>query len=150
VSGFFGKYDYSVDAKGRVNIPAKFRKALNPAAEETFVVVRAPGNCLRAYPKDAWDKYFAKISELSETPENLRLKRLLTGNMCESAFDGQGRIMLTPALMEIAHITKDVTLVGEGSYIELFDTASYNKEFVESAADFDDAFFAVQNRLAEA
>ena len=57
MSRFRGRYDYTIDAKGRVNIPSKFRKSLSPEAAETFVICQGPGRCLRAYPQDVWDRY---------------------------------------------------------------------------------------------
>jgi MraZ protein len=149
VADFIGKYEYSVDPKGRVNIPAKFRKALSPEAEETFIIVRASENCLRAYPKDTWAKYKAKLFALPNTPENLKFKRMISSTSSDSALDVQGRIMLTATQMELARITREVTILGLSDYIELWDTARF-KEYAESKQDFDfdKAFYAVEAELA--
>jgi MraZ protein len=140
MSDFHGKYDYSVDAKGRVNIPAKFRKALDQDAAERFVVCRAPGGCLRAYPLNYWRTYVAEINGRPETPETLRHKRLLYDTASESTLDAQGRITLMPNQMAIGGITKEVSLVGQGHYLELWDTARY-AAYLGSDADFDTVFF---------
>jgi MraZ protein len=126
MSHFRGKYDYTVDDKGRVNIPAKFRKALNPEAAETFVVCRAPENCLRAFPQDRWEKYEQEITSRPETPETVRFQRLLYDTVTDSTLDAQGRITLSASQMKIASIAKNVTLIGMNGYVEIWDTDTYN------------------------
>jgi MraZ protein len=138
--GFHGRYDYSVDIKGRVNIPAKFRKALVPEAADTFIVCRAPGGCLRAFPQNAWHTYVAELTSRPETPETVRHKRLLYDTVSESTLDAQGRIMLMPNQMTIAGIKRDVTLVGQEYFIEIWDTARY-AAYLGDDADFDTIFF---------
>jgi MraZ protein len=137
---FRGKYDYTVDDKGRVNIPAKFRKALNPSAAETFVVCRAPENCLRAFPQDRWEEYERKISARPETPETVRFQRLLYDTVTDSTLDTQGRVTLSISQMKIASITKNVTLIGMNEYIEIWDTDTYN-EIVGGGNDFNQVYY---------
>jgi len=141
MASFRGIYDYQLDTKGRVNIPAKHRKSLSPEAEETFIIVCAPGGCLRAYPKDVWEKYEAKLVALPETPKNDWLKDMIFSSLTEATLDVQGRVMLTPTLIKWAGITKEVTLVGSISYVKLWDTAKYY-EYLSSGGDFDEAFYA--------
>ena len=81
---FHGRFDYSIDIKGRVNIPAKFRKTLSPNAGETFIICRAPDGCLRAYPRDLWENYEAELANRPETPQTLRHKRLLYNTISDS------------------------------------------------------------------
>lgn len=140
MGGFHGRYDYSVDAKGRVNIPAKFRKTLSPDAVETFIICRAPGGCLRAYPQNLWHTYIAELNARPETPDALRHKRLLYDTVSDSTLDAQGRISLMLNQMQIAGIAKEVTLIGHGHYIELWDTSRY-AEYLRNNNDFDTAFF---------
>jgi len=140
MSGFHGKYDYSVDVKSRVNIPAKFRKSLLPEAAETFVVCRAPGGCLRAYPQNYWHTYVAELNGRPETPETLRHKRQLYDTTSESTLDAQGRITLMPNQMAIAGITREVTLIGHEHYVELWDPARY-ASYLGNDNDFDTIFF---------
>jgi MraZ protein len=138
--GFYGRYDYSVDAKGRVNIPAKFRKNLAPEAAETFVVCQAPGSCLRAFPQNYWSTYVAELNSRPETSETVGYKRKLYHSVSDSTLDAQGRITLMPNQREIAGISKDVTLVGQENYIELWDPARY-AAYCEKDKDFDTAFY---------
>ncbi len=138
---FHGNYGYTVDNKGRVNIPSRFRSALNPEAKETFTLCRAPGNSLRAYPHDLWEVYETELLSRPETPETLHHKRLLYNTLTDSTMDAQGRITLSPKQMEIAGITKDVTLVGQANYIEIWDTTQYETYQKQHVDDFDHMFF---------
>lgn len=141
---FLGRFDYSIDAKGRVNIPAKFRKGLNPDAEDTFIICRAPNGCLRAYPKDLWKKREDELSSLAETPDGLKLKRQIYSTLSESTLDAQGRVTLSPVQMNLAGIKKDVTLVGESFYVEIWDTEKLTAYLGEPDSDgFDDAHFKI-------
>jgi MraZ protein len=136
MSHFRGRFDYTVDEKGRVNIPAKFRKALNPAAAETFIVCRGVDNSLRVFPLDTWEKFEEEISSRPETPETVKYKRLLYSTVTDSMLDAQGRISLSPSQIEIASIKKNVTLVGMNSSIEIWDTDRYNNH-IKNSGDFD-------------
>lgn len=140
MSRFRGRYDYAIDVKGRVNIPAKFRKALSPDANETFIVCRAPGGCLRAYAQDVWNKHEDELSSRPQTPETLRHQRLVYSTLAESTLDAQGRISLTTLQMKMVGLTKNVTLIGQNGYIELWDTDRFNS-YVGTQEDFDEVFF---------
>lgn len=140
MSRFHGRFDYSIDSKGRVNFPAKFRKSLRPECEETLIICRAPNGCLRAYPRDLWEAYESELAARPETPETLRHKRLLYNTLSDSTFDAQGRITITPAQMAIAGIQKEVTLVGQATYVEIWDTGKY-EQYLGVSDDFDTVFF---------
>jgi MraZ protein len=140
MAGFHGKYEYSVDAKGRINIPSKFRKALSPEADKTFILCRAPGGCLRAFDQNYWHSYVAELNSRPETQETLRHKRQLYDTTSESTLDAQGRITLMPNQMSIAGIAKEVTLIGHENYVEIWDPARY-AEYLATDSDFDTIFF---------
>ncbi len=140
MSRFLGEYNYSLDEKGRINIPAKFRKALTPDANETFAICRAPNNCLRAYPQNTWDRYEDELDSRPQTPDTLRHMRLLRSTLTNSKLDSQGRITLTTKQIAIAGIEKNVTLVGNYGYIEIWNTDDYT-DYIGGADDFDKVFF---------
>ena len=137
---FRGEYTYTVDVKGRFNIPAKFRKALSPEANEGFVVSRAPDGCLRAYPLDEWDRAEDNLLSRPENPQTVKLKRLIYSTLSESKLDGQGRITLSPTQMGIAGISKNVLLIGHRGYIEIWDPDKF-AAYRGSEDDFNEAFY---------
>ena len=139
MSGYRGSYDYSIDEKGRVNIPARFRKAMNPEADETFVIIQAPDRCLRAYPLDAFKKFEEELSIRPQTRATTDLRRVIFSMARESTLDSQGRISLSPRQIEIAGIEKEVTLVGEGGFIEIWDTRRHAEYLAK--IDFDEVFY---------
>jgi MraZ protein len=136
---FRGRFDYTIDAKGRINIPAKFRKALSPEADETFVICRAPDRSLRAYPQDQWNEFEDKVAALPPTPETDRLQRLLFSTVSDSRLDGQGRIALSPVHINLAGITKNVTIFGRPGYIEIWDTERF-EQYTSPEGTFEDGF----------
>ncbi len=138
---FRGRYDFAIDNKGRVNVPAKFRKMLKRQAADTFVLCQGPDDCLRAYPKNAWEEDFEK--ELASRPRNeetLRLRRLLNNTVTDSELDDQGRIALSALQMKIASISKSVTLLGQGDFIEIWDTEKFEK-IIEDKSGYKKLFF---------
>lgn len=141
MSRFRGRYDYSIDEKGRINIPAKFRKLLAPEAEETFVVRLAPDGCIRVHPLDVWHLYEDKLAALPETPDTTKLRRFIYNSISDSKLDGQGRITLTPQQIAKAQITKNVTLVGYPGYVEIWSTERFNT-YEQQIDNFDDLYYS--------
>jgi MraZ protein len=132
---FRGKYNFSIDEKGRVNIPSKFRKVLAPEAEDTFVIIRAPGGCLRAYPKDEWEKYERFLASMPVNPDTDRYQRMLQSTLSDSKLDRQGRVSLTTQQMEIAGIEKDLCIVGRINYLEIWNTRRFEESFAGEEYD---------------
>jgi len=130
ISMFMGEYRHTVDPKGRLIIPSKFREQLG--AE--FVVTRGLDGCLFVYPMDSWEVYIAELKKLPLTDKNARLftRFIIAGaNTCE--LDKQGRILLPVTLREFAGIDKDVLLAGMLDHIEI-----WNEERWKENADFSD------------
>jgi MraZ protein len=141
MSKFRGRFDYSIDEKGRVNIPAKFRKLLAPDAEETFVVCRGPDGCLWAFPQDAWEKFEEKLDAMPLSKETHRIQRLIQDSVTDSKLDKQGRITLSPHQIRDAEIGKEVILLGRRRYIEIWDAKRFDR-YRGSAEDFDEVYYA--------
>ncbi|MBN1568773.1 MAG: division/cell wall cluster transcriptional repressor MraZ [Acidobacteria bacterium] len=133
---FRGRYNFSIDQKGRINIPSKFRKILSPAAEETFVISRGPDNCLWAYPKDEWEKYEDKLEIMPMDSEVNKFQRTMQDTVSDTTLDRQGRISLTPHQMKVAGINKDVSIIGRGSYLEIWDKAKF-EEYTGNGENYD-------------
>ena len=121
MSKFRGKSECRLDEKGRIIIPAKFRRNISPEAEETFVITRGTRGCLYAYPLDEWVKIEESFEEIPENLENSELKSCLNEFMIESKYDRQGRTSLSKELIEMGRLNKDVLLIGVGRMIEIWD-----------------------------
>ncbi|MGM0462755.1 MAG: division/cell wall cluster transcriptional repressor MraZ [Fibrobacterota bacterium] len=138
MSRFIGTYEYSVDAKGRVNVPAKFRKAIEKNGDSVLYIRKAPNNALWIYPEDVWEKEAAKLEQLPKTPKNLKYCAMVYRSMTDSAIDSQGRITISAKQLGHANIDKKVALVGMGNFIEVV----HPKKLEEDESDFDDLFFS--------
>ncbi|HOK14633.1 MAG TPA: division/cell wall cluster transcriptional repressor MraZ [Candidatus Kapabacteria bacterium] len=119
---FKGQETYSIDNKGRVNIPAKMRKSLSPEANDTFAITRGLDRCITAYPIDEWKKYEEKFANLNQYDEKNRyfLRMLLMWSE-EVTLDAQQRISLPRKLLEFAGIESKVMIVGMGDHIEFWN-----------------------------
>ena len=113
-----GEYNHTIDAKGRVTIPAKFRSELG----DHFVVTRGLANCLSAYSYERWQKIEENLSRISLTNKaGMKLTRLILGNAIECEVDKMGRILITQTLRAKAELDKDVVLIGLGDRIEIWN-----------------------------
>lgn len=130
-----GEYQHTVDTKGRLIIPAKYRDALGDA----FVITRGLDNCLFGYPMDEWRKLEEKLKELPMTKKDARaFARFFFSGATEVDLDKQGRINIPAPLIQHAHLEKDCVIVGVSSKIEIWSKDAWEKYFSESAESFDD------------
>lgn len=119
--GFKGQADYSVDDKGRVALPAKMRRAMNPEANETFVVTRGLENCVHLYPLDRWEEMeneFRRLNRYKTRDRNF--VRIIYRWADEVSLDGQGRLSIPKRLLEFAGITTKATIIGAMDMIEVW------------------------------
>ncbi len=130
---FLGEFIHSIDSKGRLAIPAKFRKTLALGA----VVTRGLDNCLFLYPKDEWDKLAERLSKLPISQANTRaFVRLMLAGAWEVEFDKQGRIFLPGYLRTFANIKKKAVVAGLFNRLEIWDDESWKtyKERTEKSS----------------
>lgn len=114
----------SLDAKGRLSVPARHRDALAVQCEGRLTLTRHPDGCLLVYPRPVWDD---KRREIIAFPASARaLQRLLLGHALDVDMDGTGRVLVSPELREAARIEKDVLLLGMGTHFELWDRATHD------------------------
>ena len=128
---FFGRYDYTIDAKGRLNFPAKFRDAMG----ESFVVLEWVDNCLFALPMEEVQRLADKL-ESDELMNSWAVSGDLFSTACEVVPDKQGRILLPQHLREYAGLEIDVAFIGTSNRAELWDAqrwASFNAELDDSS-----------------
>jgi MraZ protein len=118
---FMGEYEHSIDAKGRIIIPSRFRDDLG---DKFFVTVGLDG-CLFLYPKDAWEAFSEELSKLPGTKEARQLQRTIFGRAAACEVDKQGRILIPATLREAASLEKDVVFVGVLNKIELWSKERY-------------------------
>ena len=138
---FIGKYSYMVDHKGRIFVPAKFRKILSPDDEETFIITRGFDKSLVVYPRTGWKEFEEKLKELPYFKQNIRqVVRYFTANAEESVLDSQGRIKVPPHLLDFAEIKKDVIVIGALDKIEIWNPELYRKMEEETEQSIEDKF----------
>jgi len=127
MSSFKGSYSYSVDSKGRINIPAKLRKYVSPDANDTFVVTRGFEKCLVLYPLDEWNTLESSVRELSPSNAQHRfITRALLQYATETQLDGQSRITIPRELLQFAGIEDQVLIVGVLERIEVWNPKEYD------------------------
>jgi MraZ protein len=130
---FRGQFTYSVDAKGRISIPAKFRKHVSPECNDTFVMTQGTVKCIEIYPLDQWVKQEEKLLNLNTfNPEHARFIRMHLQNAFEDNLDNQSRILIPQNLLTYAGIEKDVLILGVLKKIELWNPAIYN-DYINSS-----------------
>ncbi|MBY0498007.1 MAG: division/cell wall cluster transcriptional repressor MraZ [Nitrosomonas sp.] len=133
---FRGVTQLSLDAKGRLAIPARYRNELMSTCSGHLIVTVDPSKCLLIYPQPAWEPIEQKLNNLSSFDTVTRnLQRLLVGNACDVDMDAAGRILVSPPLRQFAGLSKDVVLVGQGTKLELWDETQWNLQ-IEIAMSF--------------
>ena len=127
---FMGEYNHTIDAKGRLIVPSKFREALG----DTFVVTKGLDGCLFVYDNKEWNAFEEKLKSLPLTnKEDRQFARFFLAGAAEVEVDKQGRILVPNILREFAQISKDVVLIGVASRIEI-----WSRERFEGIASFED------------
>ena len=127
---FMGEYNHTIDTKGRLIVPSKFREAFG----DTFVVTKGLDGCLFVYDNQEWNAFEEKLKSLPITNKEARqFARFFLAGAAEVEVDKQGRILVPNILREFAQISKDVVLIGVASRIEI-----WSKERFEGMASFED------------
>lgn len=129
-----GEFNHSIDPKGRLIIPSKFREILG----EDFVITKGMDGCLFLYPNNEWKIFEAKLRTLPLTNKNARtFTRFFLGSAVDGGLDKQGRVLISSALRTFANLDKDVVLVGVLDRVEIWDKAKWdeNNAVVEGNMD---------------
>jgi MraZ protein len=126
---FRGATNLSMDAKGRLSVPAKHRDALLTQSAGNVVLTAHPHGCLLLYPQPAWEPIQAKMMALSSfDKQSSSLQRLLVGFAEDITVDAAGRLLISPTLRDFAGLEKDVMLVGQGSHFEMWNLSAWRKQ----------------------
>ncbi len=144
MSSFKGRYSYSVDNKGRVALPAKLRKSVSPAANDTFIITRGFEQCLFLYPQDEWNKLEDSIRNLSPSnPQHRFLVRTLLQWSSDCQLDNQARISVPQDLLKFAGIENEVLVLGVLERIEIWNPRVYEEYMNNQPATYETVAEAV-------
>lgn len=129
---FMSQYNHTVDTKGRLIIPSKFREILG----DEFVVTKGMDGCLFVYANEDWKVFEQKLTSLPITNKDARkFARFFLAGAAPVEVDKQGRILLPAHLREFAELDKDVVLVGVGSRIEIWNKDKWEENNVDDDMD---------------
>lgn len=134
ITMFIGEYTHNLDSKGRLAVPAKFRKQLG----ESAIVTRGLDRCLFVFTAASWEEMVKKISALPISQSNSRaFARLMLAGATETAMDSQGRVLIPENLRQYADLKKTAIITGLYSRIEIWDEANWKnyKSKTEAASD---------------
>ena len=132
---FIGEYTHSLDAKGRIIIPSKFREEL----QAPFILTRGLDGCLTIYSLEQWQKLLRELEKLPSTKRAARQYiHMLTAKACECIPDKMGRIIIPNYLTAPVNITKDCAVVGVNDHIEIWDKATWDTYFDEASSSFEE------------
>jgi MraZ protein len=136
---FYGEYLHSIDRKGRLIIPSKFREVFKERYAERFFITRGLDQCLFLFTEDEWKTQESKFKGLPFTRQEIRkFNRLYFSGASEVACDGQGRILIPAYLKEYADVKRDVTIVGVSNRIEIWSRERWQEFFRASKDSFEE------------
>ena len=139
---FMGEYNHTIDPKGRLIIPAKFREALG----DEFVVTKGLDGCLFVYANTEWNNFEEKLRTLPLTNKNARqFTRFFLAGAAACEVDKQGRILIPQVLREFAKLEKDVVLVGVASRIEIWSKEVWDESISTYDTDMDEVAENMEN-----
>lgn len=118
VSGFTGEHEHSLDSKGRIILPAKFRGRL-----ERLVITKARDKCLHVYPPEEFERISDQLKQAGSKAR--ALTRWFFGGAHEGELDSQGRIGIPETLRRYAGLERDVTVIGNGPHLEIWDRQAW-------------------------
>lgn len=125
---FIGEYHHTIDNKGRLSVPKKFRADL----DKGLFITKGLDGCLFIYTTTEWGRMSEKLNSLPLTNKNAReFKRHMTSGAMDLEIDGQGRVMLPEYLRTFAGLTKNVVVAGVAERIEIWDEETWNKHVEE-------------------
>jgi len=128
---FIGEYHHTIDEKGRIIIPAKFREELG----NNFIITRGIENCLFVYSEENWAKITNKLNSLPFTKKDARtFNRFFMSGATDVELDKQGRVNISKPLIDYASLIKDCVIIGTGDRLEVWSQESW-ESFFDSTKD---------------
>lgn len=131
--GFRGISNATLDAKGRMALPSRYREVVSAVSQgQVVVTIDRAEPCLLLYPRTEWDAVQEKLEALPNIRPGVRqLQRLLIGHATDLELDGSGRLLLPVPLREHAGLDKKLTLAGQGNKIEIWDHAQWSSSMTQ-------------------
>ena len=121
-----------IDEKGRLKLPSSFRSVIEPRFGKEFFVTSLRGDCARIYPMEVFAEFEERLLNTSDVrPLLARLKNAINYFGQRATMDGQGRILIHPLLRERADIAGEVAVIGQQSYLEVWNRAAFEKELLD-------------------
>ncbi len=115
---FIGEYNHSLDTKGRVTVPVKFREELG----DVFYITKGLDNCLSVYSAEEWEKFQINLNSNRQAKKDFRrIQRFFMSSAYECTLDKQGRILISQTLRDYAGIDKEVAVIGVTNRVEIWD-----------------------------
>ena len=120
---FMGEFNHSIDAKGRMIMPAKIREQLG----DKCIITMGLDDCLFVYDEEKWNSIVTTLNKQPTTKASIRsLKRMIFGKATESEFDGPGRVLIPTTLRQHAGLDKKSVVVGAGDHVEIWSQEKWN------------------------
>ncbi len=127
---FQGASSISLDAKGRLSVPTRYRDMLSATAAGQLTITKHPHGCLMVFPRPEWEAFRVRIAALPMSAQ--WWKRIFLGNASDCELDASGRVLVAPELRCAAGITKAAILLGLGNHFELWDAETYATQEAEA------------------
>jgi MraZ protein len=138
---FLGEYSHTLDDKGRVVMPRKFR----PGLDKGCVITKGQDRCLYVFPMDRWDAEAERVLRLPRTDRRARnFSRSFFAAATDQQLDKQGRVQLPESLRVYAGLGKDVTVVGAADHVQLWSSSAWQ----EAAAEADEYYAGIEEVLS--
>jgi MraZ protein len=138
---FYGEYQHTLDQKGRIIIPSKFREELG----EKFIITKGLDNCLFVYSQEEWEVVVSKLRALPFTDKDVRsFVRFFSAGAAECEMDKQGRILIPQNLREYAGLVKDAYLTGAITRVEIWDKNRWEAH----SGDYNDSADKIAEKMA--
>lgn len=138
---FRGQYEHTMDAKGRVSLPARFREVLSELAStsenaERVVLTRTFQKCLVLYPLEQWMNFEEKVRQLPQfDPRVQQLKRVYIAGAIECSLDSHGRVLVPQSMREFAGFERDLVWIGQLDTMELWSRSRWDSALDEAMQD---------------
>lgn len=136
---FYGEYDHTIDKKGRVILPSRFRDFFKEYDIGKIYVTRGLDKCLFLFTEDEWKSHESKLKAMPFTrSESRKFNRIYFSGACQLELDKQGRVLIPKYLKDFAEIRRDVVIIGVSNRIEIWSKETWHSYYEGSKGSFED------------